>query len=199
MDSKFSLKPSFSPSPRHTNNSRSPRTFIFPSQSRTKTFMHLQIHAIATPPLKPLECGSVKHCFSPPTTALLFRALKGREYLDFSQTHWKISKTLHKAFDSARKFYSKNATSTLVSLMAKYIFCKAAFMFLSIFFLQRFKTKTFFAKAMTEGKMRQEKNNNNLRNSLLITATQKHSLLTESNSGVVQKLLVVAASTEIKV
>lgn len=108
--------------------------------------MHLQIHAIATPPLKPLECGNVKHCFPPPTTALLFRALKGRQYLDFSQTHWKISKTLHKAFDSARKFYSKNATSTLVSLMAKYIFCKAAFMFLSIFFLQSSKQKPSLQK-----------------------------------------------------
>lgn len=73
-------------------------------------------------------------CFPPPTTALLFRALKGREYLDFSQTHWKISKTLHKAFDSARKFYSKNATSTLVSLMAKiYILQSCLYVSVNIF------------------------------------------------------------------
>jgi len=50
--------------------------------------------------------------------------------------------------------------------------------------------------------VRQEKpykTKSNLRNSLLITATQEHSLLTESNLGVVQKFLIVAASTEIKV
>lgn len=92
------------------------------------------------------------------------------------------------------------ATKILVSLMSKCMFCNTAFMFLSILSLQRFKMWTFFAKAKTEGNIRQEipyKTKSTLRNSLLVTATQQHSLLTESNLGIVCKLLIVAASTEI--
>lgn len=76
--------------------------------------MHLQIHAIATPPLKPLECGSAKLCVPLPKAELIFRPLREREYLRLLPNSLENTQIITQSFLFSKEILPKKGNKYLI-------------------------------------------------------------------------------------